>query len=103
MTHDQEGVASERPNFQYLYDAFSPETLTLNREPDDTYRKNNFDICRALNMTNMSVVLGRMVATGWLDKRVAELFHMQASSLLALILSENNREFASRKGASHDA
>ena len=81
----------ERPRFGFSHAAFEPETVTLGR--DDQYREFRFDLCRAIDMTKVSIVLGKMVEAGVLDKRMAELFHGQASTLLALMVSENNRSF----------
>ena len=85
---------AERPHFAFHHPALSPDTVTVGREPDETYRRNNFDLCRAVDMTKVSIVLSRMAEQGWLDKREAELLHTQASSLLALMRTANNRAHA---------
>jgi hypothetical protein len=77
----------------FQHPAFSPECITIGRARDDHYKRFNFDLCRALDMTKLGIVLDQMVETGAIDKRMAELFHLQAGSLLALMLSENNRTF----------
>lgn len=87
---------ARKPHFSFTHDALRPDCVTMNREPDDTYRRFNFDLCRALDMTKMSIVLGRMAEQGWLDVREVELFHMQAAALLAQLTTANNRAFAAQ-------
>ncbi len=70
----------------------NPERVPCMGTPeDDLHKKRHFDICRAVNMTNLSVVLGEMVESGHLDKRMASHFKDQVGVTLALILTENNR------------
>lgn len=92
-----EAEQPQRPNFSFQYAAFHPESTTLGRAVDDAYRQYNFDLCRALDMTKLSCVLGDMVENRWIDRRVAELFHLQAGALLAMMTSENNRLYAQHK------
>jgi hypothetical protein len=82
-------------SFGYIYPALTPEVTCLGRAADDAHRQFNFDLCRALDMTKMGIVLGKMSEIGWLDAREAELLHLQASSLLALMRTANNRAYAS--------
>lgn len=85
-----------RPNFHFHHSAFGPDVIRLGRTRDDQYMRFHSDLCRALDMTKMSIVLSQMVEAGCLDKRMAELFHMQAGTLLALLTSENNRAFSAK-------
>lgn len=57
------------------------------------HRKRNYDICQGINLTSLSIVLDDMVAAG-MPKELAEIYKLQAGSLLALIRTENNRIFA---------
>ena len=59
----------------------------------DEHRRRNFDICKAINMTTLGIVLYDMVKAG-MPKELAEIYELQAGSLLALIRTENNRIFA---------
>lgn len=92
---------TSQPCFNFASAAYDSPSTTSNRALDDTFRAFHFELCRALDMTRMSIALAKMVEAGWLDKRMAELFHQQASTLLALMVSENNRIFSSRIDA-HD-
>jgi hypothetical protein len=83
----------KRPHFTFQHDAYRPDTVKLGKQRDDQYRQFHYDLCQGINMTRVSIALGQMVEAGVLDKRMAELFHMQAASLLALMTSENNRAF----------
>ena len=84
-------LKAREPSFTFVHDAFSPDTTCIGKPLDDLYRRFNFELCRAIDMTKLSCVLGEMVERGWMDGRLAELFHLQASTLLAQLTSENNR------------
>lgn len=62
------------------------------REPFDINADRSFqyDICTALDMTKFHIALQRLVDYGF-HPRLAELYAMQASTLLAQVLSEKNR------------
>lgn len=83
-----------KPHFTFQHDAFRPEEMTLGKPFDDRHRKFHYDLCQGINMTRVSIALGQMVEAGVMDKRVAELLHLQAASLLAMMTTENNRSFA---------
>ena len=62
--------------------------------PDgDLHAERNMDLCRAMDMTKLSIVLGAMADTGHISRRQAETFRIQASALLATMLTENHRSF----------
>ena len=76
-----------------FYDTrFNPERICcMGKTQDDLWKRRNFDLCRAINMTNLHCVIGEMVASGDLDRNLADLYLAQAGSLLALMRTENNR------------
>lgn len=84
--------------------AFYPEEpMMMGDMVDDRYRKYNFDICRAIDLTSLSIVLDCMVADGWCDKTMAGIYRKQAEALLAALRSENGRCHAkARKENSHE-
>lgn len=62
--------------------------------PDgDLHAKRHFDLCRAIDMTSLSVVLAEMVNSRHISQRQADAFHAQAGGLLATLLTENHRAF----------
>lgn len=81
-------------DFRFVHPTNGPQTVTLGKEPDDTLRQNQFDLCRAIDTTALAVVLRRMVDGGWMGQRDAELYHLQASALRAQLVSANNAAFA---------
>jgi hypothetical protein len=60
---------------------------------DDAHRTRNFDLCRAVDLTSLGVVLDNLVKAG-MPKGQAELFKAQADALLQLMRTENNRLWA---------
>lgn len=74
-----------------------PEDFDVNlvrMTPDgDLHARRNFDLCRAVDMTALSIVLGDMVKTGHISHRQAEAYKAQAEGLLATLLAENHRSF----------
>lgn len=74
--------------------AFQPVRTTEGR--DDWHRKNNYDLCTAIDLTKLGIVLERMVTSRQMSERLALIFHAQAESLLAALRSENNRALRDR-------
>lgn len=60
---------------------------------DDVHRKNQYNICQGINITSLGCALNDMVEQGVLDRRLADIYKLQAQTLLAVILSENNRVY----------
>ncbi len=60
---------------------------------DDVNRKNQYNICQGINIINLDCALSDMVEQGVLDRRLADIYKLQAQTLLAVILSENNRVY----------
>lgn len=85
---------SDRCNFQFVHAGGQPEVTCLGKPLHDAHRSNNFELCRAIDMTKLTIVLQRMVDEGWLNKRDAELFDMQAGVLRAQLCTANNHAFA---------
>ncbi|BDD79866.1 hypothetical protein [Burkholderia phage FLC9] len=59
-------------------------------EPGNKHRKINFDLCTAIDLTKMSIVLDDLVAAG-MHPNLAHLYKIQADALLQQLRSENNR------------
>jgi polyhydroxyalkanoate synthesis regulator phasin len=60
----------------------------------DRFSKRNFEICRAVDLTNLGCVLDKMIDEGSLLKEEAKAFMDNASSLRALLVSKNNQRYA---------
>lgn len=88
-----------RIHTQYHHPARFHDTTCIGREPDDTYRRLHYDLHQALDMTRMGIVLQKAVEAGMLNKRMAELYHTQAGSLLAVMASDLDRGFSYLKGS----
>lgn len=67
--------------------------LVRNTPDGELHAQRHFDLCRALDMTKLSIVLDEMVRTGFLSHHQSEAFRAQAGGLLATILAENARGF----------
>lgn len=65
----------------------------LEPEASAQHRRFNYQICTALDMTKLGIVLESMVAAGRMHPTVAKTFKVQASALLAAIRTENSRAF----------
>lgn len=63
-------------------------------EQDKAHRQRNFELCNALNIGRLGMVLEDMVASG-MPKEQAEVYRTSAIALLALMRSENNRLYTS--------
>jgi hypothetical protein len=70
---------------------FNPERVCNVSSPVGLqYRKINFDLCTALDLTKLSIVLDKLVEAG-MHPNQAKLYKTQADALLQLMCSENNR------------
>lgn len=73
------------------------ETFGVNlvrRTPDgDLHASRHMDLCRAIDMTKLNIVLDEMVEGGFLSQRQMDAFCAQAGGLLATMLAENHRSF----------
>lgn len=67
--------------------------LVRNTPDGELHSQRHFDLCRAIDMTSLSVVLQEMVNTKAISQRQADAFHAQAGGLLAIMLAENHRSF----------
>lgn len=65
---------------------------------DDAHLKRNFDLCRAVDLTKLSIVLGDLVAAG-MPQGQAECFKAGADALLQLMRTENNRLWAAARAS----
>ena len=62
--------------------------------PDgDLHAERHMDLCRAIDMTKLSIALNEMVTSGHISRLQADAFCAQAGGLLATMLSENHRSF----------
>lgn len=68
--------------------------LVRNTPDGGLHAQRHMDLCRAIDMTKLSIVLDEMVKTGFLTRLQMEAFHAQAGGLLATMLAENARSFA---------
>lgn len=57
---------------------------------DDAARRRNFDLCQAVNLTRLGIVLDALIAAG-MPAEQAKCFKASADSLLALMRTENHR------------
>lgn len=78
--------------------AFIPnETFGVNlvrMTPDgDLHAQWHMDLCLAVNMTSLAIVLNKMVDRNHISRRQADAFEAQAGGLLATMLSECARSF----------
>lgn len=71
--------------------------LVRNTPDGETHAQRNLDLCRAVDMIKLAVVLNEMVATGHISRRQADAFEAQAGGLLASLLTENDRSFIGSK------
>lgn len=67
--------------------------LVRNTPDGELHAQRHMDLCRAIDMTKLSIVLDEMVKTGFLSHYQREAFHSQAGGLLATMLAENHRSF----------
>jgi hypothetical protein len=72
---------------------FTDEPPCQNREPGHSFLARNYDLCRAINITSLGVVLDELVGVG-MPKEQAECIRMAAYALLQLARTENNRVYA---------
>lgn len=79
----------ENLHFTFVHGRYRKEDK-WNGDQSNNSRRFQYDICDALNMTKLSVTRGKLVSIG-MDPRIAELYHMQASALLAQLTSEKDR------------
>ena len=56
----------------------------------DRHRELNYKICTVIDLLKITIVLDEMVKDG-MEPNLAKIFKAQSDSLLAALLSENNR------------
>ena len=71
--------------------------LVRNTPDGEVHAQRNFDLCRAVDMIALAVVMNEMVKTGHISRRQADAFEAQAGGLLASLLTENDRSFIGSK------
>jgi hypothetical protein len=69
---------------------FNQDPHQLTQTQADDRRKINYDLCTALDLTKMGIVLDKMVKAG-MHPNLAKLYKVQADALLQQLRSENNR------------
>jgi len=88
-------IMTDRIKFQLSSPFISPARFVdrvSGLEPGDSvHRHNTYVLCQAINLTNLSVILEKMVNEDGLNPELANTYKTQANCLLALMLSENNR------------
>ena len=73
---------------------FGYDGTGLKPEADQLIRKWNYELCTAINMIKLGIVLDEMVTAGHLDRTLALAYRANASALLAILRSENFRSFS---------
>lgn len=69
---------------------FVDRPITHGKPEDDAYARRNYDICQAVNLLKVGIVLDALVAAG-MPKEQADCFDASARALLQLMRTENNR------------
>ena len=69
---------------------FGDQTVMMGREPGESYLRRNMALCRAIDLTKLSIVLAELVDAGMPNEQ-AECFRTGAEALLQLMRTENNR------------
>jgi hypothetical protein len=69
---------------------FNEEPRPWKPAAQDQHRKINFDLCTAIDLTKVSIVLDKLVEAG-MHPNLAKLYKVQADALLQQLRSENNR------------
>jgi hypothetical protein len=55
------------------------------------YRRRNYKICKAIDLTKLGTILNEMIESGDLSRDKAKAFDDMASGLLKIIRLENNK------------
>ncbi len=63
----------------------------MNWDKRELHRKRNYDICTAIDLIKLGIILEEMEQTGDLDQMKSKNFHNIASSLLYIIRKENDK------------
>jgi hypothetical protein len=71
--------------------SFSERVPGTVQPSDEEHREDNYDICRAIDLTRLGVVLDRMIAKGRIHPKQSECLYNSAAMLRLLILTELNR------------
>lgn len=71
--------------------------LVRNTPDGSLHAERHMDLCRAIDMLGLGIVLEKMVKTGHVSQQQARVFHDTAQGLLNILLSENARSFAGSK------
>lgn len=58
---------------------------------NDLYRKRNYKICTALDMTKLGIILSEMESTGDITNEEKRAFRLMGASLLYMIRNANDR------------
>jgi len=72
---------------------FGGPPLIMGTPDGDAHRKYNYKLCGAIDIQKLSVIFEEMIKNGYLHPKLAKIYKAQAESLLAALLSENNRAF----------
>lgn len=67
--------------------------LVRNTPDGELHATRNLNLCRAVDLINLAVVLNEMVRSGHISHHQANAFQAQAGGLLASMLTENDRSF----------
>ncbi len=72
-----------------------PSPDTTPGKDSDEHRRRNYAICKGIDLITLGIALEDMVKAG-MPKELAEIYRLQANTLLALIRTENNRIFSEK-------
>lgn len=72
---------------------FTDQPVMMGREPGESYLRRNMALCRAVDLTKLSIALDDLIEAG-LPAHQAECFRANAEALLQLMRTENNRLYA---------
>lgn len=79
-----------------IHAPYIPSTRFNDRVPgleegDTQHRQHNYELCQAIDLTKLGIILEKMVNDGKLHPQMATIYKIQGNALLAALLSENNR------------
>lgn len=75
----------------YISPARFTDRICGGKPSDASMRRDNYELCQAIDTLSLSVILERMVKEQGLSEQMANIFHAQAASLRAALLTENHR------------
>jgi hypothetical protein len=85
-----------------LFPAHSPDDPLNNSDPiDSQFLHFNYELCTALNMLKIGIVLDKMVDAGWMEPNMRRIFEAQADGLLGSLRAYNGMAHERQKRLAH--